>query len=79
MDNKDDSKFKLIILSKPDAKFFYLVVFILASLLRRLIPKIIDKLNTESKDADLLKYKNYNQNINRCYFKTKIFSVIITN
>ena len=66
MSNKDDSKFNLIILSKPDAKFFYLIVFILASLLRRLIPMIIK--NARKDESDLHKIKDYNYNINRCYF-----------
>ena len=68
MSNKDDSKFNLIILSKPDSKFFYLVVFILASLLRRLIPRIIERINKGTKEIDLASIKNYNHNVNRCYF-----------
>lgn len=67
MSNKDDSKFNLIILSKPDSKFFYLIVFILASLLRRLIPIIIDNKTTLITEGDL-QIKDYNHNINSCYF-----------
>ena len=68
MTNKDDNKLNLIILSKPDAKFFYLIVFILASLLRRLIPRIIDHFYPGIKEEELKKINNYNHNINRCYF-----------
>ena len=67
MVNKDDNKFNLIILSKPDAKHFYLLIFILASLLRRLIPKILDKDKGE-KELDLQNYKSYDHNLNKCYF-----------
>ena len=66
MVNKDDNKFNLIILSKPDAKLFYLSIFILASLLRRLIPALLEDEN-KSKE-DLYNYKSYNHNINKCYF-----------
>ena len=67
MTNKDDNKFNLIILSKPDAKHFYLLIFILASLLRRLIPRILDE-DKSKKEEDLYNYKSYNHNINKCYF-----------
>ena len=67
MIKKDDNKFNLIILSKPDAKHFYLLIFILASLLRRLIPKILDKDKGE-KELDLQNYKSYDHNLNKCYF-----------
>ena len=65
---KDDSKLNLIILSKPDTKFLYLFIFILASLLRRLIPRIIDDESKVITEAELRKIKDFHHNINRCYF-----------
>ena len=66
MVNKDDNKFNLIILSKPDAKLFYLSIFILASLLRRLIPTLLE--DKSEREKDLRNYEIYNHNINKCYF-----------
>ena len=65
---KDDSKLNLIILSKPDSKFLYLFIFILASLLRRLIPKIIKETSEKITEDELKKIKDFHHNINSCYF-----------
>ena len=65
MVHKDDNSYNFIILSKPDSKFFYLFIFILASLLRRLFPRIIMDIAgiDETKDLE----HEYNHNINKCY------------
>ena len=54
-----------IFFPKPDIKFIYLMVFIFCSLMRRLIPRVIENKPSEIKYE---KIERINYNKNKCYF-----------
>ena len=54
-----------LIFQKADTKFFYLMIFIFCSLMRRLVPRIIER-TFEPIRYDQIEQINYNKN--KCYF-----------
>ena len=57
-----------LIFPKPDSKFKYLLIFILCSLIRRSVPRIIEFFFNYPVTSDEKELNEINFNINKCYF-----------
>ena len=57
-----------LIFPKPDSKFKYLLIFILCSLIRRSVPRIIEFFFNYPDISDEKELNEINFNINKCYF-----------